>query len=602
MVIKIKIPIKSLIIIFFLLASLGLVWANGKIESAYIKVLVPDSNATDYKEYFDTTPFIVNITAQNMSGHTGYVDPMLNVRNCTVWFYWKESGITSVNMSGNLTVSSMVYDVFWNDSSSGINFSIPHGAGVERNLTISCSNETFLNYWWSNSSATQNITYFYINEFPTQGRNYTMTYPSSNATVLSNGTWANVTVTINDTAKACTMYWNHSYSLQLNSSALTNSSGNTVWSFTDIANDMNETAWSSCEWYTFRCEDAYANYSWYNDSQVNMTPGYTNESFCIIYDGTAPLLRRYGDTIYNETGNYTSGGNYFNETFGVDENNIDTCWLEFYRNDTSIDNVTGELSNVSSPQNSTYNCTVEVLPTDITFTGNLTIGIRANDTVGYEAGGKNPPAKLREYQTYVLKAGWNLLTIYDNVTLAQMSNWFSQEADLTYISLFSNNATFKNFTTYTIGTATNGAENISATQNATYVYVGNDTVLIRPYDMTSFSSNITLFSNVSEDKSAWNFIGVQVDNKTLNETLNIVNGTEYNKLLYVSYYEPSLQKYCTGYRGYSVTSCYPTYTSSNITIPRGAAIWVLHNKTDAPKNNIMDICVSSDCYKKTSTG
>ena len=57
----------------------------------------------------------------------------------------------------------------------------------------------------------------------------------------------------------------------------------------------------------------------------------------------------------------------------------------------------------------------------------------------------------------------------------------------------------------------------------------------------------------------------------LNATVGVANIT------YASYYNATLEKYCTARRTYNVTSCYPQFNVSDIILERGQAIWVSTN-------------------------
>jgi len=318
------------------------------------------------------------------------------------------------------------------------------------------------------------------------------------------------------------------------------------------------------------------NYTLYEDAVSQGT-------FLFKVDSTAPAINSTSATTAYTLGNYTSGGNYLNVTFGISDVNPSNCYAELHYGDGSILNVTNELTYNTSTEHGV--CYLNITPDDITKDGYVEVYPSMKDA----AGNVDASVLNQSYIFYRLKAGWNPITGYENKTLSEIANEFEH---ITYVSAFDNRGGYKNFTTFTVGGSTN--ENITINHSssygygAVYIYVTEDVVSMRRYYAPPSSwTNVTLYTNTSASKTNWNMIGI-IDYLTdwndtlmqdvcLNSTGSNV-GANCSNITWASWYDIQNGQYCSFYRNRLATSC--TETSAELNLGRGDALWLAVEDTD----------------------
>jgi hypothetical protein len=271
---------------------------------------------------------------------------------------------------------------------------------------------------------------------------------------------------------------------------------------------------------------------------------------------------------YAAIGNKTTGGNFINGTVNISDLNPSGCQAALYWSDGTWTNFSTEVVYNTSVNNS--RCEVNVTPADIIKDGKADFLIRAKD----QAGNINVTPTNQSYVFYRLKAGWNLVTGYENKTVTQIAAEFT---NVTYVSLWDNNK--KVFWTYTVGGATNASMGANFSSNlsagAAYVYVNADVVSMRRwYAVPATWQNVSLFHNTSANLTTWNLIGVTKYITDLNATMqrdvcanfsgtNV--GANCTNITWVSFWSSSENKMCSFYRGRISTSCSLTADKYNLT-------------------------------------
>jgi hypothetical protein len=407
---------------------------------------------------------------------------------------------------------------------------------------------------------------------------------------------------------------------------------------------------------TFYCTDAFANKTWFNTST-------SLSNYSTFWYGSMSMAHSAEAYV---AGNYTTGGNYFNATWTVSDNvPLTSCGVHGYHEDGLVTNFSSSSSMVTGA--SLQNCTVRILPDDITKNGKYILEPYAADV----AGNTGKAATNKTVILTKLYTGWNLISIPYNYTLSKIA---AISPNISYVSVYGNGVDYKNYTTYTTGSATNAAYGVNMS-NATYIYATANTVLMMNFTnlengtATPGFQIINLWGNTSA-KFGWNQMGMIIGNVPLNSTISSSNcnnvtytvtnesriaanlslsAVTYPKILtslssvtnfthtislgnftnnathvnftslgagaagidhalaynysytwvhdyipstctnltYASYYSATLGKYCTAVRGKTVTSCYPTYTSLNLSVPSGSAIWIYSTNANITYNRTM---------------
>ena len=304
-------------------------------------------------------------------------------------------------------------------------------------------------------------------------------------------------------------------------------------------------------------------------------------------DSTAPTI---AGTPTFALGNKTTGGNYLNVTFNITDINPSQCRVRLYYQDGTIINMSGEISYNSTPQ--WAYCYANVTPSEINKDGYVEVVPATKDEAGNEA----ISTTNQSWIVYRLKTGWNFITGFENKTLSQIAGEFT---NVTYVSVWDNTGTMKNFTTFTLGGSTNANVRSNLTSiygyGSAYIYVSTDIVSMRRYytPITSWL-NATLFRNTTTGKTSWNQIGVTKRTTDLNATIMAnacFNSTHYTgsceDITWVSWYNIQLGKYCSFYRNRLATSC-SGYLSNNITLERGDSLWIALSTSIAYNNITLD--------------
>jgi hypothetical protein len=274
-------------------------------------------------------------------------------------------------------------------------------------------------------------------------------------------------------------------------------------------------------------------------------------------------------------GNKSTGGNYLNVSVNISDINPSGCKASLYWGDSTITNASSEVSYNASAQNDFW--FVNVTPSDITKDGYAEVVVTAKD----QAGNENITPTNGTYIFYRLKAGWNVITGYENKTLTQIAAEFT---NVTYVSVWDN--INKAFATFTTGGSTNAniGANFSSNHSsgAVFVYVNADVVSMRRYYAVPTAwQNITLFSN-NTTNTPWNLIGVIKQLTNLNSTImrnnctNSSGSTAYGpncaNITWISFWSSTENKFCSFYRNRLATSC--SLTSDLYNLTRGDALWL----------------------------
>jgi hypothetical protein len=289
-------------------------------------------------------------------------------------------------------------------------------------------------------------------------------------------------------------------------------------------------------------------------------------------DSTAPT---FPATPSFTLGNKSTGGNYINVTANITDQNPGGCYLTLYWGDGTNTNASSEISYDTSSNNSV--CMANVTPSSITQDGYAEVAMGAKDQAGNSGIETN-----QSYIMYRLKAGWNLITGYENKTLAQIA---AEVTNITYVSVWDN--MLKVFWTHTAGGSTNSTlpSNFSSPYSAgsAFVYANADVAIMRRHYAVPLAwQNVTLYSNTTAGLTTWNIVGVLKQITDLNATItrnNCTNttgqpsyGPNCANITWVSFWSTQEQKFCSFYRGRMATSC--SLTSNQYNLTRGDALWI----------------------------
>lgn len=368
----------------------------------------------------------------------------------------------------------------------------------------------------------------------------------TNATAYDTFPGFNITTTTNQSA--CDYYWNETIT------NLTIDVENTTFVNASAFAAPPETAYGKWHNITYICYDGLGNTSQYVEDSSNY--------IYVAIDNTNPTCANEDLTIEDAT----SGGNYINFTFNTSDKNPNTYWVKIYH----PDDTTGTKS--ATYKSGTENRWVEanLANTELSQDGKYYLEANARDDVSRNGTGTN--------QTYLvshLVAGeWNQIVINNNTNLSDIS---SMVPNITHVAIYDNRIGYKNFTTFTVGTATHGDVIASCSLNATYIKTNEDVAFIRPYYNTYETTNITLWTG------GWNYIGM-VNDKTLNETMyadvynnaTVGSGNTTN-VTYTSWFNSTSGLFCTARRGFTVTSC-PGFDVTDITARPDDGLWILTNQ------------------------
>jgi hypothetical protein len=283
-------------------------------------------------------------------------------------------------------------------------------------------------------------------------------------------------------------------------------------------------------------------------------------------DTTVPTFTAPTFTLANKS----TGGNYLNITANITDQNPGGCKASLYYTSGTIRNTTSSDVSYNASLNNTV-CMVNITPADIVEDGKADVAMYSKDLAGNENISAN-----QTYIFYRLKTGWNLITGYENKTVAQIAGEFT---NVTYVSLWDNNE--KVFWTYTTGGSTNSTMGVNFSSNlsagAEWVYVNADVVSMRRYYAVPTTwQNVSLFYNTSANLTTWNLIGVTKYLTDLNATMqrDACYNTTYqipsgfancSNVTWVSFWSTQENKFCTFYRGRLSTSCSLTADKYNLT-------------------------------------
>lgn len=532
--------------------------------SAYVNVTTPVNG----EEYYSTGPFNLSITTFTF------------MQNCTGYLFNGTGIAAGTNVSVIYLKSQGVENTSWTNETF-LDFAVSNGE-ANRWFVTRCENATDNNKYWSNTSAAPNTGFFTINEFA----DYSVANVSvinitankfSNDTVYSS--MPGVNITLNRTAATC--YWiNDTNTAEGRGGwqALTNNSGSRLYHGNSSASAIpgNNSQWGTYYNTSYYCTDAYGNKSWSNSTGYNVTSGAINSTSGWLfwkYDTISPQFSSDSWTISNAT----SGGNYVNLTFNVTDNTTASCGAFVIFQDLSETQITGGSIN-TSVQNGF--CFVNITHGNMTVQGNMTIYAYAIDGASTAANSST----TREFIMYNLKAdSWNMITLYQNMTLQQIGGLYT---NITYVSIWNNPIGYKNFTTYTVGSATNALITINGTVNATYLYVDDDIKIVKRYQS---GGNLWLQNTTSVHSPGWNIVGLDRGNFTINQTIYMTSTIASDEaaskttanvsllnITFFSYYNHTLGRYCSAYVGYTAYSCPGNVT--NVYLPSGAAVWIQTNK------------------------
>ncbi len=357
--------------------------------------------------------------------------------------------------------------------------------GDWQNMRFKCGNTTALKVW---SNAT--LLYYKLKD-----ADYTiLDRVIANNSIFSYIPALNITI-VSDSATNCTFDIN---ATGAQSSLMAQSPNRGFWS-NYSENVWADTAFGESHNITYNCTDSAGNYS---------------SSASHIYFKIDTVIPIFSAPAFGSIGNYSTSGNIIPVWFNITDENPSHCGLSLFYGSGNRRNISSEVS--YSIAANTYNCSINVTPSDIVEDGYVEVTPLTRDAAGNE----NTTAN-QSYIIYRLKTGWNTVTFYENKTLAQIAGMFP---NVVYISVFDNRDNMKNFSTYTVGGSTNSGliSNLSSNYGygAVYVYVSADTVIMsRYYAPPTAWLTLNLSSNSTSGKTAWNLVGVTKQLTDLNATV-----------------------------------------------------------------------------------
>ena len=438
-----------------------------------------------------------------------------------------------------------------------LNFNIPAANRTAiNNARYRCGNTTPLKEW---SNATS-ILYFWIND---------NTYTIQDLVVVNNSILSGIpklNISMNNEKNATNCTFN--YNAAGEQSALMGQSPNRRFWSNASALSWSDSSYGAQHNISYNCTDSAGNYS-------------GSGLYFFKLDTAAPTFP--ATPVFSSIGNKSTGGNYITITANTTDANAGYCGASLYYGSDIRRNVSREVSFNSSANNA--NCTVNITPSDIAEDGYVEITPFVKDVAGNE----NVSSTNQSYIIYRLKTGWNVVTGYENKTLSQIAAEFT---NVTYVSVFDNQPTMKNFTTFTVGGSTNSGVGSNHSANysygAAYVYVNADVVSMRRYyALPSAWTNATLWTNSTVGKPTWNLVGVTKQLTNLNTTMmqnvctnttGAIVGTNCANLTWFSFYSIQDGKFCSFYRNRLATSCSLTTAQYNLT--RGDALWIAVQNTN----------------------
>lgn len=381
--------------------------------------------------------------------------------------------------------------------------------------------------------------------------NMSTTSAATNCSIIINGTVL-VHLTNSTTMNASTVYWTNNSEMS-NEIQLDTAVGGTGYNI------------------TYMCADTFNTRTWTNAS--------ASVPYSTIYlDNVIP---RVWLENYTTDRNYTSGGQYINITFNTTDVSALDCNIRgLYQEGLSPSMYTWSTNKKSTTADATRQTWfINITPADVIYSGKYILQPYCTDA----AGNANISSTNKTVVLTRLYTGWNPVSIPYNYTLAQIAGL---APNISYVSIFSNFAGFKNYTTYTAGSSTNALLEVNQT-NGTYIYVTQNTVLMMNFsDLGQGWMNMTLWGNTST-ASGWNYIALPNSTAGINSTIWNTRcnttagagaaGVNCDNITLASVYVPSLGKWCSAFRTSLSTSCYPTYTSLNLSVIYGQGMWLWTN-------------------------
>ena len=279
-------------------------------------------------------------------------------------------------------------------------------------------------------------------------------------------------------------------------------------------------------------------------------------------------------------------GHVFADVF-YDDDSYTTYDLTEYNTTSKISNTDNYTRNIITP----------------TIEGRILVRYWANDTattpnIGYAS------TNHTGLVSYIRGSEWNQIVLgvntSFNMTLPAALKFFPPTVN--QISIFQNEYDHKNFTNYASSTPTTNNESLIWSNNASYVYnSGASFYFWRNYSMRhnnitlAGGRNMTSDTNLSVNKTAWNYYGVR-DRNTANTTIYSAVAQGYNgtpatagNITAVAWYNATADVWagctaewtdCTGTNGLRVNESY---------IPRGSGVWVLVFNTNVSYFNYTNV-------------
>lgn len=473
---------------------------------------------------------------------------------------YPEVGATH-NFTITLNESVQTCDIIWGNNNTFINLTAisaaniswkydswyPRQNGAWRDIRYKCGNTT---KYWSNDTVG-------VHRYRLKDASYTILEKVIvNNSILNAIPGAlNITMASNENATNCTFFYNN---VQAD---MSQSPTREFWSNT------SELGWSDSAFGT------------YHNISYNCTDSCDNRTASGVYrfklDTAVPTFP--GTPTFTLV-NHSSGGNKLLLTFNVSDKNPLSCQVRLVYSDGTIINASGEVDYNASIEN--YNCSFNVTPSDISKDGYVDVTPTALD----DAGNRNTSPTTQSWIMYRLKTGWNLVTSYENKTLAGITAEFK---NVSYVSVWDN--INKSFSTFTTGSATNANIRANFTSKysagASYIYVAADvTSMRRYYTPPTTWLNTTLYYNSSAERTSWNIVAITKMILDANATIavndtcadyatgNLTYGPYCGNITWVAWWDIQNGEFCSFYRNRLSAGC--NYRSNQINLTRGDAVWI----------------------------
>jgi len=407
-----------------------------------------------------------------------------------------------------------------------------------------------------------------------------------------------------------------------------------------LRTDWNNTFFNETYNITIRCQDVFGNNSWLNTS--------ANSAYTFWIDHEKPnITKSYNFTYTNNTQNL-----WLNVTFNITDNstmrstgegsytNV-SCLGRVHRVvDNAIINMTASFLGGNRVEPS-MTCSFNLFGENITgglgtgdsfYDGEIVLepyGFDQAGNIGVNDAGSNDTMLL----TY-LTAGWNMVT-FSEKNATTLRNLLSKFPNASAIAMFDNNASMKNYTTYTAGAPTINNKTEIYPGNATWIYVNSSTYYLRG-DYLGFGSpnvsgisattsmgnqadhnvtltggrlnyNLTNATALYYNKTSWN-VYAPLQNLTANLTLHICTGgggdcgvESRMNLTMLSWYNATAENYITCVRNMTYCAGGTNDTSvTNFVIKKGWAIWLLATNDGGPLTT-SGISINRSIYNSSYT-